>query len=56
MLDPGESVEFNVDLRGLDPLLSASKEFTLQLTPGQGNTLIIKSTTPSKLAEFVELP
>ena len=57
LLNPGERVEITVDLSGLNPRLGPSRQFNIQLTPGQGITLVINKTTPAELAQqFMDLP
>ena len=55
LLDPAERVEFTINLTGLSPLLSTSTEFTLQVKPSVGATLIINRKTPAQLTAFVNL-
>ena len=52
VLNPGETVEIKVDLRGIDLSVATSREFTLQLIPDQGNTLSMTFTTPPKFKKF----
>ena len=56
VLNPGETVDIKVNLRGLNIMVGTSKEFTLQLSPDRGATLALTMTTPSKFKKFtVEL-
>ena len=55
LLDFGETVEVQVTLTGLSPLLAAQRPFTLRLLPGQGSTLLISRTTPPEFTPIVIL-
>ena len=55
VLNAGERVEINVDLRSLNPPLGASRQFTLQVVPLRGTTLTITRKTPTQFEETVNL-
>ncbi len=55
LLNPGERVEITVNLTGLATKLGISKEFTIEVKPAQGATLIVTRTTPAELTTVVDL-
>ena len=55
LLDSGERVEFELDLRGLNPRLGANTEFTIQIQPRRGGVLTISRTTPAGISGIVDL-
>ena len=55
LLNPGERVEITVNVVGLNPRLSTSKEFTIEVKPAQGATMIVNRTTPAELTAVVDL-
>lgn len=55
LLDQGEVVEIKVNLRNLYPPLGQNTEFSIRLAPVQGEVLMIRRTTPSKLKGIMEL-
>ena len=56
LLNPGEIVEFDIGVSGLDPPLEVSKEFTIQVSFDHGPPLRLTRTTPVELAEFMDIP
>ena len=54
-LDPGDRVEFELDLRTLSPRLGANREFTIQVQPRRGGILTINRTTPAAITGVVNL-
>ena len=55
LLNPGERVEITVNLTQLSTRLPVSKEFTIEVKPAQGATLIVNRTTPAELTTVVDL-
>jgi archaellin len=55
LLDQGEVVEIKVNLRNLYPPLGKNTEFSIRLAPVQGEVLMIRRSTPSKLKGIMEL-
>ena len=55
LLDPGERVEFDINLAGLSPLLGISQEFTIRVKPSAGAMLVVNRTTPVELTPVVNL-
>ena len=55
LLNPGERVEFELDLRNLSPRLGANTEFTIQVQPRSGGVLTISRTTPAGVTTIVDL-
>jgi len=55
LLDSGERVEVTVNLTGLTTSLTTSKEFTIQVKPSVGATLVVNRTTPAELTTVVNL-
>ena len=55
LLDQGEVVEIKVNLRNLYPPLEKNTEFSIRLTPVQGEVLMIRRSTPSKMKGIMEL-
>ncbi len=57
LVNPGESVEVLVNLSTLASTtpLNANKEFTIQLKPNVGATLLITRTTPAELTAVIDL-
>ena len=53
LLDPGERVEFYVDLTGLTVPLGPSEVFTIEVKPNLGLDLTFTRTTPEELAPIV---
>ena len=49
LLNPGEAVEIRVSLSGLTTALKVNTEFTIQLKPNVGATLLVTRTTPAEL-------
>ncbi len=47
MLESGEKFQINVNLNALSPSLTAYGEFTIELQPSIGSTLIIEKTIPA---------
>ena len=56
LVNPGERVEIRVDLSGLDPPLGPSTEFAVEISPGNGRTMVVKRTTPYDLVEIFDIP
>ncbi len=54
LVNPGETVEINVDISGLTTKLSTNKEFTIQLKPNVGASLIVSRTTPAELTTIID--
>jgi archaellin len=54
-LDQGEVVEILVNLRNLYPPLGKNTDFSLRLHPTDGEVLMIRRSTPSKLKGIMEL-
>ena len=55
VLNPGESAEITVDLRGLDPPLGPSQDFTVELLPDAGAAVSFARTTPAHLSDVTVL-
>ena len=55
LLDKDEIVEITVFLRNLYPPLGKNTDFSIRLHPIDGEVLIIRRSTPSKLTGFMEL-
>lgn len=55
LLDKGEIVEITVFLRNLYPPLGKNTDFSIRLHPTDGEVLMIRRSTPSKLTGFMEL-
>jgi hypothetical protein len=56
LLDQGEVVEIMVNLRNLYPPLGKNTDFSIRLHPIDGEVLMIRRSTPSKLKGIMELP
>ena len=56
LINPGERVEIEVDLTGLNPRLGSSKEFFIELTTGPSVTLRLRRVTPATLLAFFDIP
>ena len=55
LLDKDEIVEITVFLRNLYPPLGKNTDFSIRLHPINGDVLMIRRSTPSKLTGFMEL-
>ena len=55
LLDKDEIVEITVFLRNLYPPLGKNTDFSIRLRPIDGEVLMIRRSTPSKLTGFMEL-
>ena len=55
LLDKDEIVEITVFLRNLYPPLGKNTDFSIRLHPIDGDVLMIRRSTPSKLTGFMEL-
>ena len=55
LLDKDEIVEITVFLRNLYPPVGANTDFSIRLHPIDGEVLMIRRSTPSKLTGFMEL-
>ena len=55
LVDPGEQVDVTVTLTNLSPLLTKSKEFTIQVKPNKGAVVIVNRTTPAELKAIMSL-
>ena len=55
LLQPGETVEINVDVSGLSPRLMLYKNFIIEVKPTVGATLVVNRTTPGELTAVVDL-
>ena len=55
ILDRGEVVEMRVSLRGLYPPLGSRTAFAIRVNPVRGTVLIVRRTTPSKIASVMDL-
>ena len=56
ILDSDERVEFSIRLSGLPSRdLSTSEEFTIQVKPSRGTTMIVNRRTPAELTTVVNL-
>ena len=54
LLNPGETVEITVPLNGLTTLLGINTEFTIQLKPTVGATLVVNRTTPAEFTTIMD--
>ena len=55
LVNSGESVEVLVNITSLATPLETSKEFTIQLKPNVGATLLVTRTTPAELTAVMDL-
>ncbi len=55
LLEPGETVEISVDITGLATTLVEDKEFTIQVKPTVGATLVLNRKIPSELTSVLDL-
>lgn len=55
LVNPGETVEIDVDVSALSTLLATNKRFTIQVKPTVGATLLIGRTTPAELTAVMDL-
>ena len=54
-LDPGEVVQFTVDISALDTPLRANAQFKVEVIPPQDAVLIIQRTTPLEITAIMDL-
>ncbi len=55
LLEPGEKFEITVDLSALSPGLTQNTNFTIEVAPPKGSTLIINRTTPGVIDAVMDL-
>ncbi len=55
LVNPGETVEIDVDVSGLATKLGAGKEFTVQLKPTVGAVVVVSRKTPAELTQVMDL-
>jgi len=55
LVDPGERVELTVNLTSMTPALGKSEEFTIQVRPSRGATVVVNRSIPAEVKATMDL-
>ena len=55
-VDPGEVVEFTIDVSNLDYPLGANSQFNIEVIPAEGAVIPISGRTPLEIKPMMVLP